>query len=733
MDETRCKKILWQVLKGTEFCHSHNIIHRDIKPENILVSKTNVVKLCDFGFARTLAAPGEIYTDYVATRWYRAPELLVGDTTYGKAVDIWALGCLLAEMLTGDPLFPGDSDIDQLHLIMKCFGPLHSKYKEIFLQNPLFSGVRLPEIKHVEPLERKIPRANKYPNSLDFMKVSMRLDAMDRPSCVQLLRHPLFTSDGFAEDFSKELKRKIDKEKTDSNNLYKILRGERDKDASKKQSSFASKFQSKQGDSVAQKANNNQPNGENNNNSVSLPAMKKQSPNKATPLNEKTNQKPLISPNLPNVHDKNPNSNSVNQANPNDTLLSDKQSIISKRSDNSRRVDPSMNPNPTGQIGSNQGQNVSPDYEPIKSPVKNASSQLGSQKQSTTMPVISKTPSITAGNKQNGSTLASTVTPSPPSLLNSGGPGGNTSPVASNKGHVNYLHQTPSSGGNYNATPGGIGLGGRTVTSLHGGSPRAFSQLQGHGQGYTGNQVQSVGSVVNLNMDHLPNRGSPGAGGLKKTYSMSNGSLVSPGRQVAGGIPAVVSLDTSGGGAGGRPASQQSLDALSSSVFSKNSSQSGNLPIWAGISTLKRSYTNVYKKPKSTELPSQSPFDHPPGTLPLSSQHLPNGTSPRHEQSLKMKDFKSSGLIGGGGEKSHLNSKGGQLGNGSLHQRFSPPSNFKSMSSNNFSPPSKYNNLKLPTKREKVEQGMNELEVTNSKAFESFKRTNHHMPPNGFS
>lgn len=60
------------------------IIHRDVKPENILVSKSGVVKLCDFGFARTLAQPGESYTDYVATRWYRAPELLVGDTKYGK-------------------------------------------------------------------------------------------------------------------------------------------------------------------------------------------------------------------------------------------------------------------------------------------------------------------------------------------------------------------------------------------------------------------------------------------------------------------------------------------------------------------------------------------------------------------------------------------------------------------------------------------------------------------------
>ena len=98
------------------------IIHRDIKPENILVSKLGLIKLCDFGFARIMASQGEIYTDYVATKWYRAPELLVGDPHYGKQVDIWAIGCLYAEMLTGDPIFPGDSDIDQIYHITKCFG-----------------------------------------------------------------------------------------------------------------------------------------------------------------------------------------------------------------------------------------------------------------------------------------------------------------------------------------------------------------------------------------------------------------------------------------------------------------------------------------------------------------------------------------------------------------------------------------------------------------------------------
>ena len=66
--------------------------------------------------------PEEQYTDYIATRWYRAPELLVGDTSYGKGVDIWAIGCIFAEILNGQPLFPGDTDIDQLYKIIKCFG-----------------------------------------------------------------------------------------------------------------------------------------------------------------------------------------------------------------------------------------------------------------------------------------------------------------------------------------------------------------------------------------------------------------------------------------------------------------------------------------------------------------------------------------------------------------------------------------------------------------------------------
>ncbi|CAM4547153.1 cyclin-dependent kinase-like 2 isoform X1 [Caretta caretta] len=230
LDYNRVRKYLFQIIKGIGFCHSHNIIHRDIKPENILVSQSGVVKLCDFGFARVLAAPGEAYTDYVATRWYRAPELLVGDTKYGKAVDVWAIGCLVTEMLTGEPLFPGDSDIDQLYHIMKCLGNLTPRHQELFYKNPLFAGVRLPEVKEVEPLERRYPKLSAA--VLDLTKKCLQIDPDKRPSCADLLQCDFFNKDGFAERFAQELRLKIQKDARDHPLPKKSKISKKDKDDS---------------------------------------------------------------------------------------------------------------------------------------------------------------------------------------------------------------------------------------------------------------------------------------------------------------------------------------------------------------------------------------------------------------------------------------------------------------------------------------------------------------------
>ncbi len=94
-------------------------MHRDVKPENLLVSESGVVKLCDFGFARDCKTKNQHYTEYVSTRWYRAPELLCGDTQYSESIDVWAVGCIFAELHNGHPLFPGESDLHMLKLIFE--------------------------------------------------------------------------------------------------------------------------------------------------------------------------------------------------------------------------------------------------------------------------------------------------------------------------------------------------------------------------------------------------------------------------------------------------------------------------------------------------------------------------------------------------------------------------------------------------------------------------------------
>ncbi|XP_047466220.1 cyclin-dependent kinase-like 1 isoform X1 [Mugil cephalus] len=215
--ELLVKRITWQTLQAVNFCHKQNCIHRDVKPENILITKHQVIKLCDFGFARILTGPCDYYTDYVATRWYRAPELLVGDTQYGPPVDVWAVGCVFAELLSGIPLWPGKSDMDQLYLIRKTLGDLTPRHQQVFSNNQFFCGVSIPEPQEMvrqhlecqfksgkrlmkslrfrflqEPLEQKYP--NLSHQALSLMKGCLRMDPSERLTCEQLLQHPYFDS-----------------------------------------------------------------------------------------------------------------------------------------------------------------------------------------------------------------------------------------------------------------------------------------------------------------------------------------------------------------------------------------------------------------------------------------------------------------------------------------------------------------------------------------------------------
>ncbi|VDN29016.1 unnamed protein product [Gongylonema pulchrum] len=113
------KLFLYQLLQGIRFCHGRGILHRDLKPENLLIDEKGALKIADFGLARAVGDPGRVYSQEVLTLWYRSPEVLLGSNRYSKAVDIWSVGCIFAELATTKPLFAGDSEIDQLFQIFR--------------------------------------------------------------------------------------------------------------------------------------------------------------------------------------------------------------------------------------------------------------------------------------------------------------------------------------------------------------------------------------------------------------------------------------------------------------------------------------------------------------------------------------------------------------------------------------------------------------------------------------
>ncbi|KAJ3604088.1 hypothetical protein NHX12_028829 [Muraenolepis orangiensis] len=116
------KAYIQMTLQGLEYMHHHWVLHRDLKPNNLLLDGSGVLKLADFGLAKAFGSPNRVYTHQVVTRWYRSPELLFGAKMYGVGVDMWAMGCILAELLLRLPFLAGDSDLDQLSKIFEALG-----------------------------------------------------------------------------------------------------------------------------------------------------------------------------------------------------------------------------------------------------------------------------------------------------------------------------------------------------------------------------------------------------------------------------------------------------------------------------------------------------------------------------------------------------------------------------------------------------------------------------------
>jgi len=195
-EQSRLRSTVYQIIRGIEYCHRVRVIHRDIKPENILMNLADMsVKICDFGLARLMPSDGKSrLTDYVATRWYRAPELVVGSPNYGPGIDVFAAGCIMAELADGEPLLPGDSEISQLGIIAKVLGPIPHGLMGTFNSNqPTLSAISDDPAHHQDIEERFLTRLSL--KAVRILRQLVQVDPEKRVSAKMALLDPYFEND----------------------------------------------------------------------------------------------------------------------------------------------------------------------------------------------------------------------------------------------------------------------------------------------------------------------------------------------------------------------------------------------------------------------------------------------------------------------------------------------------------------------------------------------------------
>nr|DAD47983.1 TPA_asm: hypothetical protein HUJ06_017920 [Nelumbo nucifera] len=179
----------YQICRALNYIHSViGVCHRDIKPQNLLVNPhTHQLKLCDFGSAKKLV-PGEPNISYICSRYYRAPELIFGVTEYTTAIDIWSVGCVMAELLLGQPLFPGESGVDQLVEIIKVLGT--PTREEIKCMNPNYTEFKFPQIK-AHPWH-KVFHKRMPPEAVDLVSRLLQYSPNLRCTALEACAHPFF-------------------------------------------------------------------------------------------------------------------------------------------------------------------------------------------------------------------------------------------------------------------------------------------------------------------------------------------------------------------------------------------------------------------------------------------------------------------------------------------------------------------------------------------------------------